>query len=500
MDKKVQNILNRIEKNNGKQITLRRDTLVKMAKENLFTSKSYYSYDETFGMSEGEIKGGNYTKECEDCASSSVGYCSVYLKNNRLEFSCGIHSNRFFTLYIELEEEKEDRTEVTAATKEVLSSEEVQIKEVGTTTRIYFNGKPSEEVRKQLKTLGFRFFKNDGFYWGAYTNKINIEEVKSALGIEDTTEESNILSYEETIRNTFNTDDYYSIIERPINNKLCKDYTKQELTNLFVENNINFDPTAPKENLFLFLLDWIEEGDETKVTTEELKHIEEVANEYTEQIKEEIKEESNVLYFGIDGEGSREEKQNLTFEELETEFNARVRDERMYQEQYGKGGYCKTWVYIKYNGVEYRTCRLDLTGKEDLYICLSDAIEDVLKSFKNDTQSTCKYYFNSEDNDKCLDLIQHLLKLLSNRNKVDNTSNLKVVENNTTTPKKVSNVELCNSIYNEIEALENRFKMVTSSKLKNKLHLQIDSKTQELAKIIMSDELLYMQFMRESKE
>ena len=66
--------------------------------------------------------------------------------------------------------ESEVKEEPKAEDKKVLySNEEVQIIEKGKTTRIYFNGKPNEETRNSIKALGFRFFKNDGFYWGIYS-------------------------------------------------------------------------------------------------------------------------------------------------------------------------------------------------------------------------------------------------------------------------------------------------------------------------------------------
>ena len=54
-----------------------------------------------------------------------------------------------------------------------------------------------------------------------------------------------------------------------------------------------------------------------------------------------------------------------------------------------------------------------------------------------------------------------------------------------------------NNIYLEVEALENRLKLVKSNKLKYKIQDQINSKMKEIAKIILSDELLYLQFMKE---
>ena len=77
---------------------------------------------------------------------------------------------------------------------------------------------------------------------------------------------------------------------------------------------------------------------------------------------------------------------------------------------------------------------------------------------------------------------------------------LELIESNIKEPQEVSNVEKCNSLYLEVEALENRLKLVKSAKLKYKLQDQINNKMKEIAKIILSDELLYMQFMKESKE
>ena len=78
---------------------------------------------------------------------------------------------------------------------------------------------------------------------------------------------------------------------------------------------------------------------------------------------------------------------------------------------------------------------------------------------------------------------------------------LEVIENNIKNVSEgITNVEKCNNIYSEVEALENRLKLVTSAKLKYKIQSQINDKMQEIAKIILSDEILYMQFMKESKE
>ena len=332
--------------------------------------------------------------------------------------------NELYKKSLEVAADTEAKEEQTTEDKKVLySNEEIQIIEKGKTIRIYFNGKPSEEIRNSIKALGFRFYKNDGFYWGIYTNKKTLEAIKEALQVEDVEE---------------------------------------------IENTI-----------------------------EDLKQVEEVKN-----IKE---EKTDQILFDIYGEGIREDKEDLTLEELEKEFNARVEDERIYQEQYGKGGYCKTWIIAKYKGIKYKTCRIDLIGNEDLYISLSDTINDVMLGLKNNCSDSLEYYFNSSDFNKCIELIQNLINLL--KSKIENKeqtqpkeNKFEIIEGTTEATEEGDNIQRINNIYSEVEALENRLKLVKSNKLKYKLQDQINLKMKEIAKIILSDELLYLQFMKESKE
>lgn len=335
--------------------------------------------------------------------------------------------NELYKKSLEVAADTEEKEEPKAEDKKVLySNEEIQIIEKGNTTRIYFNGKPSEEIRNSIKALGFRFFKNDGFYWGIYSNKTTLEAIKEALQVEDVEE---------------------------------------------IENTI-----------------------------EDLKQVEQV-----EEVKNIKEEKTDQILFDIYGEGIREDKEDLTLEELEKEFNARVEDERIYQEQYGKGGYSKTWIIAKYKGIKYKTCRIDLIGNEDLYISLSDTINDVMLGLKNNCSDSLEYYFNSSDFNKCIELIQNLINLL--KSKIENKeqtqpkeNKFEIIEGTTEATEEGDNIQRINNIYSEVEALENRLKLVKSNKLKYKIQDQINSKMKEIAKIILSDELLYLQFMKESKE
>lgn len=169
MNKRIENLVKRVEKNNGKSVTLRRDVLVKMAQEQLFDYMDSYSYDDMFGVSEGKGIKGDFTESCEDVRRSSVGFCSVRIVDNKLKFYCHIHSNSSFNLYIELNEDQKESKEV-----EISEDVKVELNEEKNGVEIYFSSKPSEEVRNNLKANGFRWSKyNKCWYTKQSENTLN---------------------------------------------------------------------------------------------------------------------------------------------------------------------------------------------------------------------------------------------------------------------------------------------------------------------------------------
>lgn len=92
---------------------------------------------------------------------------------------------------------------------------------------------------------------------------------------------------------------------------------------------------------------------------------------------------------------------------------------------------------------------------------------------------------------------QRVLKQLKGETKANK---FQVIESKINEPEDITNAGKCNNLYREVEALEKRLKLVKSDKLKYKIQDQINSKMKEIAKIILSDEILYLQFMKESKE
>src|SRR5699024_6347272 len=95
---------------------------------------------------------------------------------------------------------------------------------------------------------------------------------------------------------------------------------------------------------------------------------------------------------------------------------------------------------------------------------------------------------------------RRILKQLKGEPKENKFEVLEGITEATESKEEQNNVQRVNNIYSEVEALENRLKLVKSNKLKYKLQDQINRKMKEIAKIILSDELLYLQFMKESKE
>ena len=324
---------------------------------------------------------------------------------------------RLYNASLEVEEVKE----VSSDKKELYSNEEVQILEVGKTTRVYFDGKPSEETRNNLKALGFRFYKNDGFYWGIYTNKTTLEAIKEAIkeaiNIQEVKEIKPIEVVE--VENTVYLNDVK--VGRKENNILdVEEYGSPE--NILIEKYIilkNDDFDYMCNNLlddFTFLSNY---GGSRAIPKEGT----ELPEEY----------DFNYIYNNRD---------KFDFYEINILITNESNDKFIVVNPHG-------YNYCRYTGV--------LTVSEG---------KRVLKKLKGEVK----------------------------------INKLQVIENDVNTSENMTNVEKCNSIYLEVEALENRLKLVNSQKLKNKIRVQIDNKMKEIVRIILSDELLYLQFIQESKK
>ena len=138
-----------------------------------------------------------------------VEFYNEYIENSYDGYR---YKNEMFNLMYEASKKVKEPAkaqEVATDKKELYSNEEIQILEIKNTTRIYFNGKPGEEIRSNLKLLGFRFFKNDGFYWGIYSNKTTLEAIKEALNIQEVEENKEVTINNEEIENILKLEEEY---------------------------------------------------------------------------------------------------------------------------------------------------------------------------------------------------------------------------------------------------------------------------------------------------
>lgn len=344
---------------------------------------------------------------------------------------------------LEVAADTEQKEEQTTEDKKVLySNEEIQIIEKGKTTRIYFNGKPSEEIRNSIKALGFRFFKNDGFYWGIYSNKITLEAIKEALQVEDVEQ----------------VDDLETIIqhEQEYINQVLKEDLKEveplEIAEAKEEIKINNVTVGRKENN---IIDVKEYGTEENIIITKYAILSN--NDFDYMCNNLLNDFKFLEGFG----GSRAEAKEGADVPKEYDIN---------------------YIYNNKDKFNFYEINILITNQDNTKFIVVNP-----HGF-----SYCRYtgILTAAEGRKVL----KQLKGEERENKFE------VIESNTEATEEPTNIEKVNNIYAEVEALENRLKLVKSNKLKYKLQDQINRKMKEIARTILSDELLYLQFMKESKE
>ena len=343
---------------------------------------------------------------------------------------------------LEVAADTEEKEEPTTEKKILFSNNDIQVAEVGKTTRIYFNGKPSEEIRNNIKALGFRFFKNDGFYWGIYSNKTTLEAIKEALQVEDVEQVDDletIIQHEQEYINQVLKEELKEF--KPL--EIAEAKTEIKINNVTVgrkENNIyDVEEYGTKEDIIITKYAILKNNDFDYMCNNllnDFKFLEGFGGSRAEA-KEgaEVPQDYDINYI-------YNNKDKFNFYEINILITNEDKTRFIVVNPHG-------YNYCRYTGI--------LTAAEGRII---------LKQLKGETKE----------------------------------NKLEVIESNTEATEELTNIEKVNDIYAEVEALENRLKLVKSNKLKYKLQDQINSKMKEIAKIILSDELLYLQFMKESKE
>ena len=346
---------------------------------------------------------------------------------------------------LEVAADTEEKEEPTTEKKILFSNNDIQVAEVGKTTRIYFNGKPSEETRNSIKALGFRFFKNDGFYWGIYSNKITLEAIKEALQVEDVEQVDDletIIQHEQEYINQVLKEELKEV--EPLEIAEAKEEIKvNDVTVGRKENNIlDVEEFGTKENIIITKYAILKNSDFDYMCNNllnDFKFLEGFGGSRAEA-KEgaEVPQDYDINYI-------YNNKDKFNFYEINILITNEDKTRFIVVNPHG-------YNYCRYTGI--------LTAAEG----------------------------------------RRILKQLKGEPKENKFEVLEGITEATEAKEEQNNVQRINNIYSEVEALENRLKLVKSNKLKYKLQDQINRKMKEIAKIILSDELLYLQFMKESKE
>ena len=343
---------------------------------------------------------------------------------------------------LEVAADTEKKEEPTTEKKILFSNNDIQVAEVGKTTRIYFNGKPSEEIRNSIKALGFRFFKNDGFYWGIYSNKTTLEAIKEALQVEDVEQ----------------VDDLETIIqhEQEYINQVLKEELKEfeplEVAEAKEEIKINNVTVGRKENNIYDVEEYGTKEDIIITKYAILKN-----NDFDYMCNNLLNDFKFLEGFG----GSRAEAKEG--EEVPQDYDI-------------------NYIYNNKDKFNFYEINILITNEDKTKFIVVNP----------HGYSYCRYTGILTATEG-----RRVLKQLKGEPKENKFEVLEGITEATESKEEQNNVQRVNNIYLEVEALENRLKLVKSNKLKYKIQDQINSKMKEIAKIILSDELLYLQFMKE---
>lgn len=434
MNKRVENIIKRIEKNNGKRITLRRDVLVKMAQEKLFDYMNSYSYDEMFGVSELEGVKGDFIKNCESVKNSSGGFCSVSLEGNILDFFCYIHSNRSFNLYIEINKDSKEN--------KCIEDAEIILNEEKNGVEIYFNNKPSEEVRKDLKNNGFRWSKYNNC-WYAKQNEDTLIFANSFIKEETATTEG--ITENEKKELTAEAEEYTNkVLKEEI--EILDSLDIEPIEEKEADNNIFIDCKIARKACDLEdVKNW---ETDTKVVIS--KYIVFSNNDFDLLSNNLLTDCSAIAGYG----GSRGFKNGI-----EVDYNSYKSISEFYNDK-TIDVYCNSILITNEDGTKFL-----VVDPEGYKYCRYTGVLEASRGKKILMQ------LKGNNND-----IKPHLEIINNTLVKNNDNKFKQLES-------------------EFIALEVRLNMVSSKKLKYKIETQIQSKLQEIANYIKNDPILFDTFM-----
>ena len=322
---------------------------------------------------------------------------------------------------------------------------------------IYFNNKPSEEIRTQLKSNGFRWSKYNKCWYAKqsedtlyFANSLTVKNVEldPTLLNETFETEENTLSNEEIESIIKNTEEY--------TNKVLK----EELQELEYQDNYKIVET----NVNIFLNDISIARKPSSI----------------EDIKEFSDPENIVIskYLVLS---------NKMFNSLCNDF---FMDFSPISKQGGTRGFINGIEvnYDNYNTIyEFYEDKSIMKYSDNILITNEDNTKYIVVNPEGYTY--CRYVGMLTVSEG-----RKILKQLKGETKVNNLNIIKTEQNDTDDK---TNYDIIVDIQKDIEALENRLKLVKSAKLKYKIELEINNKMKSIAKIIIDDPILCAQFTKE---
>ena len=351
-------------------------------------------------------------------------------------------------IYNKMYEDSKNAEEVEAV-EEIKVSEGVEIKlnEDKNGIEIYFTSKPSEEVRTALKSNGFRWSKYNKC-WYAKKSGETIKFANSLIPVKEKVPEV-VADVEEIIRHEI---EYTNQVLKEELEEVEREIKPLEVQEAKTEIKINNVLVGRKENN---ILDIKEHGTEENI----------IITKYAILSNKDFDFMSNNLlndFSFLEGHGgSRAEAK--AGEEVPENYDI-------------------NYIYNNRNKFNFYEINILITNEDQTKFIVVNP----------HGYSYCRYtgILTAAEGKRVLKQLKGEI----------NINKLEVIESNIKESQEVSSVEKCNKLYLDVEALENRLKLVKSDKLKYKLQDQINNKMKEIAKIILSDEILYLQFMKESKE
>lgn len=169
------------------------------------------------------------------------------------------------------------------------------------------------------------------------------------------------------------------INETPINNKLCNEYTKEELIVICKENDIEININESKEYIFISIYKWLLEGEETCYNgSSELEYVNNTINDFSIENNKTNDNQINVLSENKVSE--LQQGKQILINNIEDINNINISDEQSY-------------ILFWYDSVLEEECKHSYKGK---YI--NKLVNDFLQEseFKNIKIALMYEYFNNK--------------------------------------------------------------------------------------------------------